>query len=183
MNLINTVTLDYPRSLWQLRKENPNVSFPVNPTDEDLAPFDHASVHPVGQPTDYDLRTRRVEEVTPRLNDGVWEQAWIIRDATPEEIAAYDEAYAPEPEWTAFGVTLALHPDVAALYETLPKPLSAALTVGLSDASKGDSRLFSGVWNSISGLIPEPLLQEILSLAQAHHLPAGFVELLAQPAP
>lgn len=199
MNLINTVTLDYPRSLWQLRQENPNVSFPANPTDDDLAAFDHAIVHPTPQPTDYDQRLQRTEEGTPEAvstsveladpenSDGetedpvfitTWQQRWTVRDASEQEIAEYDAANAPAPQWVEFGVALALNPLVTDLYAQIPAPVGQALSIGLKSAGDGDSALFLRIWSTIksTGAISTDLLQQIATLAAEHHLPAAFIQ-------
>lgn len=195
MNLINTVTLDYPRSLWQLRQENPNVSFPANPTDDDLAAFDHAIVHPTPQPTDVDQRLQRIEEGTPEAvstdpenSDGqaeadpviitTWQQRWTVRDATDQEIADYDAANAPAPQWVEFGVALALNPLIADLYAQIPAPVGQALSIGLKSAGDGDSALFLRIWSTIksTGAISADLPQQIATLAAEHHLPADFIQ-------
>lgn len=68
-------------TLAQLRRDNPNVSFPKDIPDSTLAEF---GVFPLAEtvPPSGDV----VEEVTPALIDGVWEQAWEVRDFTPEEV-------------------------------------------------------------------------------------------------
>lgn len=182
MNLINTVTLDYPRSLWQLRQEHPNVSFPANPTDDDLAAFDHAIVHPSPQPTDYDQRLQRIEEGTPEAvtteQDTTWQQRWAVRDATDQEIADYDAANVPAPQWLEFGVALALSPLVTDLYAQIPAPVSQTLSIGLKSAGDGDSALFLRIWSTIksTGAISPALLQQIATLAADHHLPPSFIQ-------
>ena len=67
-------------SLGQLKAENPNVSFPANPSDELLADFD---VFPLvnGPRPDLDIVTAGPIE----LIDGVWTQTYIGRNLTPEE--------------------------------------------------------------------------------------------------
>lgn len=159
------------------RQANPNVSFPANPTDEDLAPFGYANVHPTPQPT-WDQRTERIEEATPEPDaDGIYRQQWDIRPATDEEIAAYDLAHAPEPDWMAFGIDLASHPGIAALYAAIPGPVANGLSIGLNEAGKGDPRLFSGLWQRViaTGAINPELLSDIAGLAVQHHLPAPFI--------
>ena len=99
MNLINLTTSAYPASLWQVRQDNPNVSFPAMPTDEDLAPFGYANVYPTPQPT-CDHRSERIEEAAPAVDaDGTWQQVWILRAATAEEIAGYDAQFVATPDW------------------------------------------------------------------------------------
>jgi hypothetical protein len=181
MTLLNLTTSDYPCSLWQVRQANPNVSFPANPTDEDLAPFGYANVQLTPQPS-YDTRTTRMEEAAPEPDaEGIYRQQWTVRPATDEEIAAYDAANAPQPEWMEFGIELAMHPGVTALYAAIPGPVANGLSIGLSEAGKGDPRLFAGLWGRLmaTGAIQPELLSGIAALAAQHHLPAEFVAALA----
>jgi hypothetical protein len=75
----------YPYSVAQLRKDNPQVSFPKNPTDELLASYDVFPVIRTDRP-EYDSITQNLTEGAPALVEGVWTQMWTISDATPEEI-------------------------------------------------------------------------------------------------
>jgi hypothetical protein len=75
----------YPYSIGQLRKDNPQVSFPKNPTDELLEFY---SVFPVTRTErpEYNPITQNLTEGTPTFIEGVWTQVWITTDATPEEV-------------------------------------------------------------------------------------------------
>jgi hypothetical protein len=185
MELLNLLTNAYPCSLYQVRQANPNVSFPSNPTDEDLQPFGYVNVHPTPQPS-YDQRTERIEEATPEPDaEGIYRQQWTIRPATADEITAYDLAHQPEPDWMAFGIDLASHPGIAALYAAIPGPVASGLSIGLNEAGKGDPRLFSGLWQRVmaAGAIAPELLADIAGLAVQYHLPAPFIAGLAPTAP
>jgi hypothetical protein len=71
-------------SIGQLRRDNPNTSFPKNPKDELLADWDVYPLTLTDRPqVDH---TQNVAEGTPVLVDGVWTQVWDVTDATPEEI-------------------------------------------------------------------------------------------------
>lgn len=80
----------YPYSVGQLRRDNPNTSFPKRIPDDMLAGW---GVHPVtftAQP-DIDDRTQKVEqEATPSLVAGAWTVSWTTSSKTAEEIAEYD---------------------------------------------------------------------------------------------
>jgi hypothetical protein len=67
-------------SLKQLRIDNPNVSFPSDPSNEILLEY---NVFPVveGARPDFDIVTTGPIE----LIDGVWTQTYTGRDLTPEE--------------------------------------------------------------------------------------------------
>jgi len=72
-------------SIGQLRKDNPQTSFPKYPSDELLAEFGVFSIKLTScESVDY---TKNVKEGIPVKVDGEWTQVWEITDATPEEIA------------------------------------------------------------------------------------------------
>jgi hypothetical protein len=58
-------------TIGDLRKDNPNVSFPRNITDETLARFNVYRVNEIAAP-DYNPRTHRLVTQAPTLIDGVW---------------------------------------------------------------------------------------------------------------
>lgn len=182
MNLIHTTTLE-PRSLWQLRQDNPNVSFPANPSDEDLAPFDHAYVHPSPQPEHDDIRTERLEEGIPvQGDDGRWRQTWTFRPATEQELADYDRAHAPAPDWAGFAVALILNPPIQAWFNALPQAIANGLSVGLNEVSKSNPGMFLRLWRELAPSIPAAVLSALATLAGNHHLPPDFIGALSAPA-
>jgi hypothetical protein len=87
--LINNGQVEtYPYSIGLLRKDNPQTSFPANPSDERLAEWNVYPVQPTNQPeVDY---TKNVTEGTPVNQDG-WKQVWVVTDATAEEISQRTE--------------------------------------------------------------------------------------------
>jgi len=175
----------YPYTVSMLRQDNPNVGISADPTSYDLATFGVYAVL-LSTPPEADPSTHRIEEapLPTRRPDGSWVQAWVVRDVTPEEKAAWDAANAPQPDWMAFGIDLAMHPSITALYESLPGPMAGGLSVGLNEAGKGDPRLFFGLWSRLlaAGAISAELLGAIAVMAVEHHLPAEFTSELA-PAP
>ena len=54
-----------------LKKDNPNVSFPVNISDKTLAKFNVYGVKEISAPN-YNSRTHRLVTQAPELIDGVW---------------------------------------------------------------------------------------------------------------
>ena len=83
IKLNNGVIEKYPYSIGDLRKANPNTSFPKNPSNELLAEWGVFPVEPVGAPSvDH---TKNVKEGTPVNNNG-WKQTWEIVDASADEI-------------------------------------------------------------------------------------------------
>lgn len=96
----------YPYGADVLRRDNPQTSFPRNPSDDLLATFNVFPVKPTERPA-YDPMTQRVEEGTPvrqqvRNPDGTfrsddpatteneaweWVQKWQVTPLSAEEIA------------------------------------------------------------------------------------------------
>jgi hypothetical protein len=81
----NGIAEIYPYSIGQLQKDNPQVSFPRNPSDALLASHDVFPVSRTDRPA-HDLITQNLSERTPEKIEGVWVQVWEISDASPEEI-------------------------------------------------------------------------------------------------
>lgn len=79
----------YPYSVSQLRKDNPQVSFPANPPPELLADYDVFFV--VDTSPSYDEATQVATENGCTFTGTQWEMAWIVRDKTADELAV-DEA-------------------------------------------------------------------------------------------
>lgn len=81
-----TDSLPEKYSIQKLRADNPNVSFPTDPTEATLAEWGvftlHAGVQPVVD------HTKNITEGQPQLIDGKWTQTWVTSDATAEEITA-----------------------------------------------------------------------------------------------
>jgi len=73
----------YPYSPAQLRRDNPNTSFPANMSDDQWATFGAYAVVETDQP-DADV----VTEGTPEKIAGVWTQQWESRSFTTEEVQA-----------------------------------------------------------------------------------------------
>lgn len=171
----------YPFVKEQLRSTFPNTSFPFPISDETAADFGCLPVQTIERP-EHDPRTQRLVEGDPEeLEDGTLRQVLTVRDATTEEIAAWDESNRPAPDWIQFGLDVAFYPEISALYSSLPVPVSNALSIGLSNASKDDDQLFAAVWGQVkqSGAISSELLSYILELADTHHLPQAFVAMLS----
>ena len=84
----------YPYSVGELRRDNPNVSFPKQIPDSLLAEYGVYLVTKTDQPS-YTQRTQNItQESTPTLVNGVWTVGWTITDKTAEEITEYDTAVA-----------------------------------------------------------------------------------------
>lgn len=80
------VIIQYPLFLGKWRSDNPSVSLPEQPTEDQLAEQNIFKVIDTPKPlADY---TEDVEEELPVYTDGDWVQSWKIIPATPEEIQA-----------------------------------------------------------------------------------------------
>jgi len=75
--------INYPYTLNQLYKDNPNTSFKVNMTEADLADWGMYKVNTIAKPNDY---TKNIYEGTPQLVDGQYFQNWIQEDGNQEQI-------------------------------------------------------------------------------------------------
>lgn len=184
MTLLNHLTNAYPVSLYEVRQANPNVSFPAEPTDEDLAPFGHVNVHPTPQPG-CDPRMQRIEGPTAALDaEGVYRQQWVVRDATDDEIAAYDEANPPAPNWATFKGGLLINESVAQIMATARaagREIAVTnLPVALEKATSGQPAEFAACWAVVvaAGAADPEALAALTAAAQDCHLPAEFVATL-----
>jgi len=82
----NQTAEKYSYTIGELRKDNPNTSFPKRPSDDLLASWNVYPVFNVDSPT-FDHATQNLTESQPALVDGQWQQTWVITDATPEEVS------------------------------------------------------------------------------------------------
>lgn len=73
-----------PYSIEKLRRDNPQVSFPLAVPADTLAEYDVFEVVATEKPND-DSNTHSIEE-SVELVDGVWTQTWILVEHTPEDI-------------------------------------------------------------------------------------------------
>ena len=88
---ITNGTVDtYPYNVGQLRRDNPNTSFPKKIPDDMLASYGVMPVTYADMLT-VDDRTQKVEqEAAPSLVDGSWTIGWTITDKSAEEVQQYD---------------------------------------------------------------------------------------------
>jgi hypothetical protein len=92
---ITNGTVDtYPYSVGQLRRDNPNTSFPKQVPDAILAEYGVYPVTLLASP-DIDGRTQRVtQEAQPTLVGGNWTIGWTTSSKTAEEVQEYDDGVA-----------------------------------------------------------------------------------------
>lgn len=82
--ITNGVVEKYPYSIGDLRKDNKNVSFPANPSNETLAEWNVYPVVSTAEPS-YDMATQRLVWGTPVLTNGQWTHAWQTVALSAEE--------------------------------------------------------------------------------------------------
>jgi len=82
----NQTVKTFPYSIGSLRRDNPNTSFPRNPSEELLAEWNVFPIQKQDQPT-FDLATQDLTEINPTLTDNKWLQTWKVTSASSEEIA------------------------------------------------------------------------------------------------
>jgi len=153
----------WPYSLSQLRTDEPQLSISLSPHDGELAamaaldpPVLVSRVEEVAPPA-VDPRIKRIEKAHPVKADGNWLQQWTVRDATPEEIAAYDEVNAPRPDYQGFYNALL----VSACYQAVLQQIMAAPTPGPSTAL---TVFVSAMQDCLAGRANVPAMQASINL-------------------
>lgn len=77
-------------TVTDLRRDNPDVSFPVPMPDSTLVEFNVYPCQPVNPPTvDY---TQNLTMGPPIFDKGAWEQTWIVSAASPDELLERENA-------------------------------------------------------------------------------------------
>lgn len=80
----------YPYSVGQLRRDNPNTSFPKQVSAEVLSSYGVEPVVVADEPS-FTQRTQVLSQDTqPSLVGGVWTLGWTVTDKTAEEVAEWD---------------------------------------------------------------------------------------------
>lgn len=91
VKVTNGAVDQYPYTIGQLRRDNPNVSFPKTIPEAMLAEWNVYPVTKESQP-DYTERTQTIAENSqPALVNNVWTIEWTVTDKTADEITTYDD--------------------------------------------------------------------------------------------
>ena len=85
VKIVNNSVSKFPYNISDLKKENPNISFPNPITEDALVAFDVYPVTPTAPP-EYDNKTHRVRQ-NVELIDGIWTQTWSLQEL-PEQQAS-----------------------------------------------------------------------------------------------
>ena len=84
----------FPYSMGQLRRDNPNTSFPRQIPSEMLADYEVYEVT-IGDQPSFDDRTQTIaQDATPTGGGSSWTLGWTTSSKTADEIQAYDNSTA-----------------------------------------------------------------------------------------
>ena len=177
----NDGSITYPFYKEQLPVTFPQTSFRLPIPDSIAAEFGCLPVAPI-DPPEHDARTQRLEEHDPEeLPDGTLRQVLTVRPATPEEIAAWDAANQPPPDWATFKSAMLSSTTVnGALVAAMPAAPSAVMALPaalMALSSGGDSGDFRACWLMLRrlDLVPQEVLNEVTAAATACHLPQELI--------
>jgi len=96
VKVTNGAVDQYPYTVGDLRRDNPNTSFPRQISSETLASYGLYAVTILDRPS-YTERTQNLtQKTTPTLNGDNWELGWTVSDKTSDETQDYDDLVAQE---------------------------------------------------------------------------------------
>jgi hypothetical protein len=102
LKLNNEIIEKYPYSIGELRRDNPQTSFPATPSNVLLAEWNMSPVKPTPKP-EYNYLTQTVIEKQPVNNNG-WTQVWEVNNLPQNEAEAnvrgYRDELLSESDWT-----------------------------------------------------------------------------------
>lgn len=81
----NSIVIEYPYSIDKMRSDNPQTSFPLEMSAEELAEWGVFAVEEQDPPS-YSEQTESIELQPPALVNGVWIRSWLVTKASLEEI-------------------------------------------------------------------------------------------------
>ena len=84
----------YPYSVGQLRRDNPNTSFPKQIPDDMLASYSLMPVTFADMPSINERTQNVAQDAVPSLVDGAWTLGWTTSSKTAEETQAWDDGVA-----------------------------------------------------------------------------------------
>tara|TARA_R110001632_G_scaffold132703_1_gene247187 strand:- start:57 stop:515 length:459 start_codon:yes stop_codon:yes gene_type:complete len=90
VKITNDAVDQFPYTVGNLRRDNPNTSFPKRPTDELLASWDVYPVTTENEP-EYNEKTDNIALANaPVLSDGTWVLSWSTAAKSSDEIEEYN---------------------------------------------------------------------------------------------
>jgi hypothetical protein len=100
---VSNGSVQFPYTIGQLRKDNPNTSFPTYITEATLANYSVFPVTEVAAPV-VDPLTQRHEQTTPAQVDGKWTQVWQViglpEDQAAANVRAERDRRLADTDWT-----------------------------------------------------------------------------------
>jgi len=81
----------FPYTLGELRRENPNTSFPKVIPDGTLAQYGVYRVQPT-TPPEFNNRTHSLSQSVESL-DGIWQQTWVAKQLPESKAVSNQKAY------------------------------------------------------------------------------------------
>ncbi len=82
----NQTVETFPYTIGALRRDNPNVSFPRNPSESTLASWNVFPVADRPKPS-FDPATESCNQVNPTFENGEWVTTWQVTTVDADEIA------------------------------------------------------------------------------------------------
>jgi hypothetical protein len=86
VKIANGAVDQYPYTVGDLRRDNPNTSFPKKVSDETLKAWDVYRVTILDAPEYTSATQKLVKDTTPTLNGETWQIGWSVVDKTQDEI-------------------------------------------------------------------------------------------------
>jgi hypothetical protein len=182
VHAIDNCIIKYPYNRDDLTRDHPNVSFPANPTAEDLAPFNVFIVELTEKPLLKDPRIQKMQRELPVLKNKKWKEVWSIRSATQEEIDAYDSNNTPQPDWEIFKTKIiqssCINSSVVSASKISPIAVLMLITALYGIANVKDSHNFVTILKELikQNSISQDVVMEIRKLAVDSNLPQTFID-------
>lgn len=182
--------LPVPISINEIRSAYPEISFPSNPNDDQLASYISLNpplivVRPIPtEPPNHNSSLYSAKEVLPEFINGKWQQKWELVQIPPQQ---------QEPNWDLFE-SLAIR-DTSfdnILGMGLQPGVAPAASVTLSDAMReikirGEIAVpsFRNSWTRLCRKVnaPQEEIQRFAGAAIACNLPPYFVQAILAPLP
>lgn len=127
----------FPYTVGQLRRDNPQTSFPKQVPDEVLAAYDVYPVQQVSAPV-VDSKTHRVVQSVQQTDTG-WSQVWTVQELAPDRAAANIRAHRDD---------LLRQTDWRALSDVTMTPEMATYRQALRDITAQEGFPYSVTWPS-----------------------------------
>lgn len=103
LKAIDGVVVSYPYPIYQLKKDNPDVSFPIEPSYDLLAEWNLYPVITLDRPT-YNGLIQTASRTEPQNINGTWVVDWLITDLPQNEaesnIRYHRNTILSECDWT-----------------------------------------------------------------------------------